>query len=237
MKLLKKIHLTFLRTFLKTPISTPIPSLYWETGSLDIESRINQRKLTFYFHILNMDDSTLARKIAEIQDHNNFPGLIPEVKVLLRNYDLNEQNINEFTKVSWKRKVKQAIVTKFQETLLKDMRSFKKINYNKKSNEEFGMRDYLKNFSLEDGRMMFLVETEMVDKIKFNFMGNAQYEKSNWACDYCNDTYGVYKPDTIQHVMECENYENFRQDLDLDQENHVAKYFTKVVKFRNNLTQ
>ena len=28
MKLLKKIHLTFLRTLLKTPITTPIPSLY-----------------------------------------------------------------------------------------------------------------------------------------------------------------------------------------------------------------
>ena len=74
--LLNKIHLTFLRMILKTPISTPIPSLLWETGSLDMETRIIKRKLNFYHHIHNLDDKSLAKSIAKVHKELKYPGLI-----------------------------------------------------------------------------------------------------------------------------------------------------------------
>ena len=237
MKLLNKIHLTFLRTLLKTPITTPIPSLYWETGSLDMLSKVEKRKLTFYHHIVNLDDSALAKKFADIQDKNNFPGLIAECKLLLRKYELSDLIIDDYSKLAWKKLVKNAIVAKFKEKLLSDMKKYKKIDHVRKVNEEFGLQNYLKNMSLKNARMKFAIETEMVEKIKFNFMSDIQYEKQNWACDYCLGVKGVYKPDSMHHVTECENYAFLRQDLNLDQDNDVVIYFTKVVELRNNMTK
>ena len=237
MKLLNKIHLTFLRTLLKTPITTPIPSLYWETGSLDMLSKVEKRKLTFYHHIVNLDDSALAKKFADIQDKNNFPGLIAECKLLLRKYELSDLIIDDYSKLAWKKLVKNAIVAKFKEKLLSDMKKYKKIDHVRKVNEEFGLQNYLKNMSLKNARMKFAIETEMVEKIKFNFMSDIQYEKQNWACDYCLGVKGVYKPDSMHHVTQCENYAFLRQDLNLDQDNDVVIYFTKVVELRNNMTK
>ena len=63
-KLLNEFQLKFLRIILKTPQTTPIPSLLWETGTLDMVNRINQRKLNFYHHVLNLHENSLARKFA-----------------------------------------------------------------------------------------------------------------------------------------------------------------------------
>ena len=184
-----------------------------------------------------MDESALARKFSEIQQENNFPGLMSECKLLLRKYKLNEHNIHESSKLSWKNKVKHAIVTLFKEYIVESMKSYKKVDHEKKKNEEFGLKSYLMNMNLDNGRMMFAIETEMVEKIKFNYMNNIQYENENWAYDYCTKQSGVYKPDTIQHVTICENYSNLRQDLNLDHERDAVVFSTNIFKFRNNLTK
>ena len=231
-KLLNKIHLTFLRT----KVTTPIPSLYWETGSLNIVKRVHLKKLTFYHHLLNMDKSTLARRFVDIQIQNNFPGLMAECKELLRKYNLSEIDTCDYSKHSWKRKVKSTIVTQFENDLLEEMKGYKKIDHVKKSKEVFELKSYLKNMNLEQGRRKFAIETQMVDTIKFNFMSNKEYEQSNWACDYCLEHKKIYKPDSMKHVSECENYSQLRQGLNMDQDNDMVNYFIKVVKFRNNLT-
>ena len=186
---------------------------------------------------MNLDDSSLAKKFAVIQDKNNFPGLIHECKLLMKKYDLNDHNVNEYSKLAWKKQVKNAIVAKFKEKLLSDMKHYKKINHEAKANEEFGLKSYLKDMNLKNARMKFAMETEMVEKIKFNFMNNPQYEKQNWSCDYCLNVKGVYKPDSMNHITECESYAYLRQDLNLDQEYDAVIYFTKVVDLRNDLTK
>ena len=183
-----------------------------------------------------MEEETLARRFVDIQVQNNFPGLIAECKDLIRKYELNDVNTNDCSKLSWKRQVKSAIITKFEDEILEEMKHYKKIDHAKKSKEDFELKSYFKNMNLEQSRMKFAIETEMVDKVKFNFMSNSEYEKSNWACDYCMETKKVYKPDSIQHISECENYSNLRQDLNMDQENDFVKYFIEVVKLRNSLT-
>ena len=144
--------------------------------------------MTFYHHLQNMEESALARGFIEIQIQNNFPGLIAECRELLRKYELYEVNINELSKLSWKRKVKSAIVIKFEDEIISEMKHYKKIDHVKKSKEDFELKSYFKNMNLEQSRMKFALETEMVDKVKFNFMSTVEYEKSNWACGYCFET-------------------------------------------------
>ena len=103
MILLNKIQLTFLRILLKTPITTPLQSLLWETGTMTMESKIHQRKLTFLHHIINLEDTAIAKKFATIQNKNDFPGLLNECKDLIRKYNLIDYKMESETKFTWKK--------------------------------------------------------------------------------------------------------------------------------------
>ena len=45
----------------------------------------------------------------------------------------------------------------------------------------------------------------------------------------------IYKPDSMKHAIECENFEEVRQGLDLDQEDQLVEYFIKIVNIRNDI--
>ena len=94
----------------KTPKTTPIKSLLWETGTLPVSAIIVMKKLNFYFHIKTLHDESIAKTIAEIQEKNNFPGLIKEVKYLLRKYEMNDVDILDYTKASWKKMMKETVI-------------------------------------------------------------------------------------------------------------------------------
>ena len=185
MEILNKVHLTFLRMLLKTPITTPIPSLFWETGSINIQAKIEQRKLSFYHNILNMNETSLARNVAEVQLINNYPGLMRDCKKLLKNYKIDDENIETISKFTWKKNVKNAIHDKVETDTLENMKKYKKIKYELKVNETLELKQYMKSMNLSRARMKFSLETEMVKNFKFNFMNEREYEKSNWSCDFC----------------------------------------------------
>ena len=107
MKLLNKIQLTFLRILLKTPRTTPLQSLLWETGTMTMVSKIHQRKLTFLHHIINLEDTAIAKQFATVQQKNNFPGLMKECMELLKKYSLTDFKIESETKLSWKNLLNQ----------------------------------------------------------------------------------------------------------------------------------
>ena len=121
MKSLDKIQMTFLRTLLKTPISTPKASLLWETGTLSMSALIVMRKLNFYYHIMNLHEDTLAKRFAIIQMRNKFPGLMKEIKEILRKYALDVMEVEDFSKQSWKKMVKQRVSTVEKEDLYQRM--------------------------------------------------------------------------------------------------------------------
>ena len=74
-EILRKIQYFFYRCLLSTPRSTNVCSLLWETGGIKIELMILKRKLCFYHHLFNLEQSSLAYKIAKIQQTLTYPGL------------------------------------------------------------------------------------------------------------------------------------------------------------------
>ena len=228
--------MTFLRTLLKTPISTPKASLLWETGTLSISALIVMRKLNFYHHIMNLHEDALAKRFAIIQLRNKFPGLMKEAKEILRKYALDVMEVEDFSKQSWKKMVKQRVSRVEKEDLLNKIKQYKKVNYEEKVLEEFGLKEYLRKMNLHKARMKFSLETEMTRTFKFNYMNDKENERLNWACDYCKKKKNQYKPDSIKHAMECEEYENLREKYDLSCEDDTVNYFTKIVEARNQLT-
>ena len=115
------------------------------------------------------------------------------------------------------------------------MKTFRKIYHEKKSHEEFELKNYMKLMKLEKARMKFSIETHMVKHFKFNYMSDKGNENSNWACDFCKKYKNKYSPDSIEHAVLCDNYAKLRQKYDLNSDNGTTDYFIKIVELRNNL--
>ena len=232
---LEKIQLLFLRILLKTPKTTPIQSLLWETGSLDMESRINIRKLNFYHHILNLDDDAVAKQLAKSQVNNNFPGLMDECKTLLRKYDIEDEP-TKFTKIAWKKKVKDSVTNIAAKNILNKMKKYKKIDFEKKVEEKFELKEYMKTMNLHRARTKFSIETKMMPQFKFNYMSVKEYEKSNWSCNFCMNTLNVYRPDSLAHALDCNEYIELRNKFNIEEEVDMLDYYSTIVCLRNDLT-
>ena len=63
LSLLNDLQHMFIRYLLATPKTCPIPALLWETGFMLMEHRIAIRKLTFYHHLMNLSQNSLAYQV------------------------------------------------------------------------------------------------------------------------------------------------------------------------------
>ena len=103
---LENLQKMFYRSLFATPISTPSPALLWEAGGLTMLYRIKMRKLTFYHHILSLEDDTVASRVARVADRAGYPGLIKEYKALCE--EMNLPHPGKISSLSWKRQVKKS---------------------------------------------------------------------------------------------------------------------------------
>ena len=103
-KRLDDLQNSMFKKLFAVPHSVPTPSLPSELGCLSMEERIDQRKLNLLFHLKNLETSSLANGIYNLQREYNFPGLVEECRVLLSKYNL--QNIideeSRISKLQWK---------------------------------------------------------------------------------------------------------------------------------------
>ena len=103
-KRLDDLQNSMFKKLFAVPHSVPTPSLPSELGCLSMEERIDQRKLNLLFHLKNLETSSLANGIYNLQREYNFPGLVEECKVLLSMFNL--QNIideeSRISKLQWK---------------------------------------------------------------------------------------------------------------------------------------
>ena len=70
--------------FLRRLLATPTPSLCWETGTSTMINRIILKMLTFYHHLLHLDDNSLAKQIFNIEEKLSYPGLVKECRELMQ---------------------------------------------------------------------------------------------------------------------------------------------------------
>ena len=76
------------RTLLSVPKTCPLPSLCWDMGGMQMYLRIIMKKLEFIWHLVNMEDGTLAKEIMEIQRDQKLPGLVQECSEWIVKFNL-----------------------------------------------------------------------------------------------------------------------------------------------------
>ena len=125
---LEDLQRMFYRFLFATPISTPSPALLWEAGGWTMHYRIIMRKLTFYHHIVSLEEDAVASRVARVADRAGYPGLVKEYKSLCD--ELQLPHPATMSALSWKRKVKHAVMNANRSYLLDQIeRNYQKLDY------------------------------------------------------------------------------------------------------------
>ena len=227
-KKLENLQNTMFRYLFGVPESTPTPVLRFELGSLTIREKIHVKKLTFIHHLKYLDTGSLASEFYNLQVKYHFPGLVNECRTLLKGYnlpDIIDSNL-DFTKETWKNMVKKAIKSKSEENAKKEMVKYSKVGYLGSSDEKLSIKDYVRNMSLRNARMMFRIRSSMTD-VKMNKKSDKKYASELWKCDLCGHL------DSQSHVLWCPAFSSLREGRSLDNDSDLVTYFHQVMKIKN----
>ena len=85
----------------------PTVSLYLQTSTFKMEIKILLRKLIFYHHVMTLPEESLTRNFADEMKRNEYPGLVNECETVFNEWKIS--NVHSYSKLSWKRKIKERI--------------------------------------------------------------------------------------------------------------------------------
>ena len=115
------------RTLLRTPKSTPPPALVWDMGGISMKLRIIKNKLMFIHHIINLENTSLAKQIQNVQKQYFLPGLTKECREIILKFKL-PNILDDDVKISknkWKQLVKRKIIEENEKKLKESMKEYK----------------------------------------------------------------------------------------------------------------
>ena len=131
------------RCLLGVPNSTPLVAMAWDLGMVSLEHKINENKLIFLHYLIDQDESNLSNEMFLIQKSMNFPGFIPEMRILLNKYKLPDIIDGKLIQKSkWKTTVKTAIRATYEGELKQKMTT-SKLKDGPMVTENFEKKDYL----------------------------------------------------------------------------------------------
>ena len=64
--------------------------------------------------------------------------------------------------------------------------------------------------------------------VKMNFQSDKKFSKELWTCWDCSAL------DSQLHIVGCSQYSHLRQNLDMNNDADVVKYFQDVIKYRED---
>ena len=112
--------------------------------------------------------------------------------------------------------------------LKKELKKLEKVK--EFSSENFELKNYFKTLNLQEARNVFKYRSKMTQYVKRNFKNDKIYRQSLWQCVSCKKCI-----DTQSHMMQCEAYSEFRQNLNFDNNKDLAKYIAEVLKIREKI--
>ena len=97
------------------------------------------------------------------------------------------------------------------------------------------MQEYMKQKSLENSRLEFIWETNMIDT-RMNMKG--RYKKNQYECPHCHEGRQSGVLETSEHLLVCSSYADLREGTnpDLVMEDRVV-YLRRVIARRKVLEQ
>ena len=177
-------------------------------------------------HILHLEETSLAKKIQVAQDKFDDGGLTEEVREYIGSLSLPDCFQSRIPKAEWKRKMSKAISKANEDEIRKAAEGYKKMKNKISEGEKFECKEYIQALPISQARTLFKHKYSMTDKVKMNFKGDQQYERTLWKCNECSNQ------DKESHLLWCSGYGDLRQGLDLTEDKDLCTYLPNIVKLR-----
>ena len=234
-QVLEDLQLQFYRCLLAVGSGCPIPALYFETGGKLMKYRILQKKLLFLHHVATLPDEALAKEVFQVQEELNLPGLLQDCKDFIIMAGIT--NFSSFSKFQWKNLVKNEINKLNKNEILEKMKGYKKVSFEEYAKQPFQLQNYMKTLNISQARLRFKLKTSMTPTVRMNFPSDAEFTDQLWTCTGCSDLTDMAgammgRRDTQTHIMACPGYDDLRQDINLEEDRDLVKYFSLVIKRR-----
>ena len=222
----------YLRMIYSCPPSTPKPALRSQAGMMDSKHLIWVEKVCLMVDIMHKRDEqkeNYARDVLKEQLEQGWEGLTIEVAEICHLAGLPDA-CHEFIP---RKQVVEAIEIHHMIEVKEQMGPLSKMALLKLEDTR-RMKEYMKMKSLENSRMEFLWQTNMIET-RMNMKG--KYPKDQYQCPHCPEG---REPggslETSSHLLECRVYQDLREGSDVEGvvEDRV-KYLRKVIQRRTAL--
>ena len=110
--------------------------------------------------------------------------------------------------------------------ILEMTKSYKKLNHDALKKAEYWPKQYLNTLNLPDARLRFALRSKMTRYVQKNYIGDTAYKANETKCNHCNE------PDTQEHIVQWEEYNLLRANVNLDVDKELVDYFRKVIQLR-----
>ena len=222
LKSLEDLQFLFLRAAFSISHSCPRPILLFDTKTLSMELIVAREKLLFGFHLENLPNDSLGNEVWNTLKHLNLPGLYKETRELMS--DLGIDSMRNYSKHQWKTKVNSAVDEANHKSLLNQIKTYKKLNYDELTKEEYEVKDYINKLPLAKSRTFMHYRAKMLKGFKMNFQSDPIFEKENFKC-VCG------RISSQNHALNsCDLYEDLLDIHDTESTEGLIDFFDAVLQ-------
>ena len=241
---LENIDEMFFRRLLNVPVSVPKEGIYLEVGRISVKYIVKMRRMMYWWHLVNIDNSELLHKfyLAQSIDRSKDDWIyqLEQDKTEL-NLELSDAEIGSYSKEQFRRIVKcriEAFAASQLEKLRKSHSKTEKLKFC-----GFKPREYLlsKNLTTEEVQNLFKLRTSMIN-VKANFKSS---HTNNMWCKLC-----LLFTETQQHLLECPviriktkhliNFKDISYDMifgNIGNQETIAKKYQIILKARDDILE
>ena len=215
----------FLRLILGSGPGAPKHALRADFGTRSMKLRVWREKIMLIHHIRSLEEEALAKTMYDEQVRNLWPGLAKEAEKLCEQLELEDVNKTELTKKMFTKEVDDACKS-MENVRMKDetseMQKMRRIR-----DEDWGLKDYVKNGSLYSVRSTWEVRSYMLD-VAGNYSHHHKYESSGWLCQACS----LQIREDQDHLSQCKGYSDLIRNKDLNDDADLVAFFKLVMARR-----
>ena len=133
------------------------------------------------------------------------------------------------TKMQFKRKVKEAVKNLNRRELIDEMG---KLDFFKFENEEFEMKKYFSDDSIDDARTEFATDTQMLRSVMTFYSSDPMFAADLWSCEA-----GCGGADYLRRIQICPGYSMYWENRSRDNTLDTIHYLQDVVDLRMGLSK
>ena len=138
----------------------PMASMYIDTAMCLMKNRILRQQILFIHHLATLPDNCLAKEYYIVQKTQKLPGVVTMCQDILNEYKLD--SIEKYSKYQFQKIVKNIIFNKNKAEIFEWARGYKKIDFDRCSNETFERKAYLSSLNVADARLFFRIKYFLV---------------------------------------------------------------------------